>query len=92
MRSMSDSAMIPRLSCGVGDSTGMFSVSSAREVMESVYYMWEQPWPIATTRYAVGLLHWLGGERGGHSSLQLGGIVVYKGSEAATSLNRLQKH
>jgi hypothetical protein len=50
-----------------------------------MYYIWKQPRPIAATGNAVGLLHWLGGGRGGHSSLQLGGIVcIQEVSKAAT--------
>jgi len=57
----------------------MFSMGYAREGTRDVCYMWEQPWPIAATGHAVGLL---GGGPGGHSSLQPGGIgVVYERRE-----------
>jgi hypothetical protein len=53
--------------------------------MRGVYYIWEQPRSIAATGHAVGLLHWLGGGRGGHSSLQLGGFVcIQEGIKEAT--------
>jgi hypothetical protein len=53
----------------------------AREGTRGVCYMWEQPWPIAATGHAVGLL---GGGLGGHSSLLPGGIgVVYGRRKAA---------
>lgn len=60
-------------------------MGSAREGTGGVCYMWEQPWPIAATGQAVGLLHGLGGGLGGHSSLQPGGVGWYMrgGSEAA---------
>jgi hypothetical protein len=49
-----------------------------------VCYMWEQPWPIAATGQAVGLLHGLGGGLGGHSSLQSGGVGWYTREESGS--------
>lgn len=84
MRSASDYAERSRSSCEVGDSTVRFSVGSAREGTRGMCYMWKQPWPIAATGHAVGLLYGLGGGLGGHSSLQAGGIgLVCEGRKAA---------
>lgn len=59
-----------------------------RKRVREVYYMWEQPWPIATTGQAVGLLHGLGGGLGGHSSLQAGGVGGYVRGERVRPLCR----
>lgn len=72
MRSTSDCVRRQKPSCAAGGSTRRFSERFAQDGTRGVYYIWEQPWPIATTGNAVGLL---GGGLGGHSSLQLGGIV-----------------
>jgi hypothetical protein len=82
VHSASDYARILRSSCEVGDSTARFSVGSGQEGTRGMRYMWEQPWPIAATGQAVGLLHGMGGGLGGHSSLQPGGDgLIYERGE-----------